>query len=53
MKLEVITDEENIGYVLTDLSRKGSEITEYLTHEKNRVSYKSKHWKVFYNKSEN
>ncbi|XKL64557.1 hypothetical protein PGB90_004643 [Kerria lacca] len=37
MKLEVITDEENIGYVLTDLSRKGSEITEYLTHEKNRI----------------
>lgn len=38
MKLEVITDEKNMSYVMSDLSRRRAEILDYLTRGESRVS---------------
>lgn len=39
MNLEVITDEKNMPYVMSDLSRKRAEILDFSTRGQSRVSF--------------
>ena len=41
MDLEVMTDETNMSYVMSDLSRKRADILEFTTRGQSRVSFLS------------